>query len=117
MQAIEKVIPRATVEAVLRQQDAWHERERKFSMVAVVLVLITMSLYRHLPIGHVIRRLAQGLRFLWPDPTYAVPAASAFSYRRYRLGGSTMEALFKQVARPLARRETRVSFRATPDGP
>ncbi len=110
MQAIEKVIPRATVEAVLTQQDAWHERERKFSMVAVVLVLITMSLYRHLAIGHVIRRLAQGLRFLWPDPTYTVPGASAFSYRRYQLGVSTMQALFKQLARPLARRETPGAF-------
>src|SRR5690606_31435145 len=110
MQAIEKVIPRATVEAVLTQQDAWHERERKFSMVAVVLVLITMSLYRHLAIGHVIRRLAQGLRFLWPDPTYTVPGASAFSYRRYQLGVSTMQALFKQLARPLARREPPGAF-------
>ena len=110
MQAIEAIIPRASVEAVLTQQAAWHERERKFSMVAVVLVLVTMSLYRHLAIGHVIRRLAQGLRFLWPDSTYAVPGASAFSYRRYQLGVSTMEALFKQVARPLATRETPGAF-------
>lgn len=110
MQAIEEVIPRATVEAVLTREQAWHERERKFSMLAVVLVLITMNLHRHLAIGHVIRRLVQGLRFLWPDPTYPIPGASAFSYRRYQLGVSTMEALFKQVARPLATTETPGAF-------
>ena len=77
MQAIEKVIPQATVEAVLTEQQAWHERERKLSMPAVVLALIMMSLYRHLAIGHVIKKMAQGLRFLWPDPTYPVPGSGA----------------------------------------
>ena len=79
MQAIEKVIPQATVEAVLTEQQAWHERERKLSMPAVVLALIMMSLYRHLAIGHVIKKMAQGLRFLWPDPTDPVPGASTTS--------------------------------------
>jgi len=51
-----------------------------------------------------------GLRFLWPDPTYAVPGASAFSYRRYRLGVSTMQALFQQITRPLATPETPGAF-------
>ena len=110
MQALEAVIPQATVEAVLTREQAWHERERKFSMHAVVLVLIMMNLYRHLAIAHVIRRLAQGLRFLWSDPAYAVPGASAFSYRRYQLGVSTMQALFEHVARPLATRDTPGAF-------
>jgi hypothetical protein len=110
MQALEEVIPRATVEAVLTGEQAWHERERKFSMTAVVLVIIAMNLYRHLALGHVIRRVVQGLRFLWPDPTYPVPGASAFSYRRYQLGVSTMEALFKQIARPLATPQTPGAF-------
>lgn len=110
MQALEEAIPRTTVEAVLTQERAWHERERKFSMLAVVLVLIAMNLYRHLAIGHVIRRVAKGLRFIWPDPAYPVPGASAFSYRRYQLGVSAMEALFKQVARPLATAETPGAF-------
>ena len=110
MQAIEEVIPHATVEAVLTQEQAWHERERKLSMTVVVLALVMMNLYRHLALEHVMRRLAQGLRFLWPDPTYAVPGASAFSYRRYQLGVSTMERLFKQVTRPLATEETPGAF-------
>jgi len=110
MQAIEEVIPRATVEAVLTQEQAWHERERKLSMTVVVLALVMMNLYRHLALEHVMRRLAQGLRFLWPNPTYAVPGASAFSYRRYQLGVSTMERLFKQVTRPLATEETPGAF-------
>lgn len=110
MQALEAVIPQATVEAVLTREQAWHKRERKFSMHAVVLVLIAMNLYRHLAITHVIGRVVQGLRFLWPEAAAPVPGASAFSYRRYQLGVSTMQALFQHVARPLATPETPGAF-------
>ena len=111
MQALARVIPRSQIEMVLTQENAWHERERKLSMVVVVLILIAMSLYRSLSIGHVMRKLAQGLRFIWPDPDYSLAKANAFSYRRYRLGAAPMERLFKQVARPMATEQTRGAFR------
>lgn len=110
MQALEKVIPRTAIETVLTQHNAWHERERKLTMVAVVLVLIAMNLYRHFSMGHVLRRLAQGLRFIWPHPDYEVAKASALSYRRYRLGAPPMVHLFKHIARPMASQETRGAF-------
>ena len=32
------------------------------------------------------RKLAQGLRFIWRDPEHRLPRDSAISYRRYQLG-------------------------------
>lgn len=110
MQTLEKVIPRARVEAVLTEQQAWHERERKLSMVVVVLVIIAMNLYRHLAIGHVMRRVVQGLRFIWPEDSYRVPRDTAFSYRRYQLEAKPIERLFKAVATPIATPETPGAF-------
>jgi hypothetical protein len=44
-----------------------------------VWVVIAMNLFAHLSIGHVMRKLARGLRFIWPDPSYRRPKASAFT--------------------------------------
>jgi len=110
MQALAKAIPRAEIEAALTRENAWHERERKLSMVAVVLIVIAMNLYRHLSMGHVIRKVAQGLRFIWPDSDYAVAKAPALSYRRYQLGARPMGQIFQQVARPMATRQTQGAF-------
>jgi hypothetical protein len=110
MQALEKVIPCTVIEAVLTEHQAWHERARKLTMVTVVLVLIAMNLYRHVSMGHVLRKVAQGLRFLWPDPDYDVAKAQAVSYRRYQLGAAPMVDLFKEIARPMAREETQGAF-------
>ena len=110
MQALAQAIPRTEIEAALTHERAWHERERKLSMVAVVLILIAMNLYRPFSIGHVMRKVAQGLRFIWPEPDYAVAKANALSYRRYQLGAPAMVRLFKQVARPVATEETRGAF-------
>ena len=110
MQALAQVIPRWQIEAALTHERAWHERERKLSMVAVVLILIAMNLYRHHAIGHVMRKVSQGLRFIWPNPDYEVAKAHALSYRRYQLGAPPMVRLFKQIARPMAREETQGAF-------
>jgi hypothetical protein len=50
------------------------------------------------------------LRFVWPDPTYRVPGASAFVYRRYQLGVQPVQALFERLARPIATAQTPGAF-------
>lgn len=110
MQALESVIPRATIEAALTQAHAWQRRERKLSMVMVVLVLIAMNLYRTVSLGHVLRKVVQGLRFIWPDSNYAVAKAHAFTYRRYQLGVPVMQQLFHQICRPMATQATHGAF-------
>jgi hypothetical protein len=55
--------------------------------------------------------VSQGLRFIWPDPTYRVPGASAFVYRRYQLGAAPVVALYERLARPIATAQTPGAFR------
>jgi hypothetical protein len=80
-------------------------------MVVTVWVVIAMNLFAHLSIGHVMRKLARGLRFVWPDPSYRLPKASALTYRRYQLGARSMAALFRRLCRPLATPQTPGAFR------
>jgi hypothetical protein len=110
LEAIGRAVPVDQVQAVIREEGAQETRERKFNMVVVVLVVIAMSLYTYLSIEHVIKRVAQGLRFIWPDPDYAVPGDNAFTYRRYQLNARPMAALCHQVCRPIATPQTPGAF-------
>jgi Insertion element 4 transposase N-terminal len=70
-----------------------------------------MNLFAHLSIAHVMRKLARGLRFIWPDPSYRLPQASALTYRRYQLGARPLAALFRRLCRPMATPQTPGAFR------
>ena len=71
-------------------------------MVVTVWVIIAINLYAHLSIGPVMRKLARGLRFIWPAPNYRLPKASALTSRRYQLGARPLAALFRRLCRPMA---------------
>jgi hypothetical protein len=109
--ALARAIPQATVEAVLTDLGAQARRERKLSMPVVVWTLIAMNLYTQLAVQHVLRRVAQGLRYVWPDPAYRVPGKAALCYRRYQLGARPLAALFHRVCRPLATEATPGAYR------
>src|SRR3954453_12735405 len=86
LEAIASVVTQDTVNAVLQQHHAFEIRERKRCMSMVVWVLIAMNIYSNLSIAHVLCKVSQGLRFIWPQPDIAPANKSAFSYRRYQLG-------------------------------
>jgi hypothetical protein len=79
-------------------------------MIAVVLLIVALHIYSRLSIDHVFKRLGKGLRFIWPDPDWKMPAASALSYRRYQLGARPIVALFHRLCRPLANEATPGAF-------
>jgi hypothetical protein len=111
LEALEHAVPLDTIKAVLRQEAVQAQRERKLNMVMTVLVVLAMHLYSHLALPHVLRKIAQGLRLIWPDPTYPLPTASALTYRRYQLGVRPLAALFHRVCRPMATPQTPGAFR------
>ena len=111
IEALERAVPLQTIKGVLDQQGVQVQRERKLKMVVTGWVVMAMNLYAHLSIGHVIRKLARGLRFVWLDPRYRLPKAHAFTYRRYQLGARPLAALFRQLCRPLATPHTPGAFR------
>jgi len=79
-------------------------------MPAVISVMIAMGLLPILSIPHVLAKVAQGLRYVWPDPRMRLPGASALSQRRQQLGVRPMQVLFQRVCRPRATKETPGAF-------
>jgi hypothetical protein len=110
LEAIGQAVPMGEIKAVLQEGEVKESRERKLNMVVMVLLVIAMNIYTHLSIGHVMRKLAQGLRFIWRDPEHRLPWDSAVSYRRYQLGARPLVALFHRVCRPMATPETPGAF-------
>ncbi len=102
LEAIDRAVPMTEIKAVLQETGSQEIRERKLNLVVVVLLTIAMSIYTHLSIGHVMQKIARGLRFVWAEPDWPVAKDSAITYRRYRLGAEPLVALFHRVCRPMA---------------
>lgn len=95
-------MPLAAIKAVRPQEGVHEQRERQLNMVVTVLVILAMHLYTPLHLGHVMRKIAPGRRFLWPAPHSPLPKASAMTSRRYQLGARPLAALCHRVCRPMA---------------
>ena len=110
LDALSRVVPAQTIRAVLAAEGDPGRRERKLTMTVVVFLVIAMNLYAELSLGQVLSKLAQGLRYIWPDPDYALAGDAALSYQRYQLGARTLVALFHRFCRPLATARTQGAF-------
>jgi hypothetical protein len=111
LDVFDQIIPVSLISEMLSQCQAWEERERSLNMVAVISVIIAMGLLPSLSIPHVLQKMAQGLRYIWPDPDIRLPGASALSYRREQLGVEPLRQLFQQVCQPRATPQTKGAFR------
>jgi hypothetical protein len=111
LDVFDQIIPVSLISEVLSTCDAWEKRERDLNMVAVISVVIAMGLLPNLSIPHVLQKMAQGLRYIWSDPTISLPGASALSYRREQLGIQPLRQLFEQVCQPRATPQTPGAFR------
>ena len=110
MAFVERIVPRATIARVLAAEGLQTERERKLNLWVTVLLIIMINLYTTESIGAVLEKMAQGLRYIWPDPDYRVANAGAISYRRYQVGARPLVALFHQVCQPIATPDTPGAF-------
>ena len=110
LEVLQEVYPRETVEQVLSDCHAWEKREKALSMVAIVYLVIALTLFPRLTIGGVLRRLASGARFLWPDPNEAVATEGAICQRRQQLGVTVLRQLFRRCCHPLATPSTKGAF-------
>ena len=110
LEVLQEVYPRETVEQVLSDCHAWEKREKALSMVAIVYLVIALTLFPRLTVGGVLRRLASGARFLWPDPNEAVATEGAICQRRQQLGVTVLRQLFRRCCHPLATPSTKGAF-------
>ena len=107
---LERYYPRELVSELLSQCRAWQVRERKLSQLLIVYYIIALSLFRQCNVTEVVAHLARGLRWLWPDPSIALPTGGALTARRQSLGLLVMRWLFRRCCRPLATKATRGAF-------
>ncbi len=108
--AIDHIVPRAAIAEALAAEGRLTERERKLNLLITVLLVIMINIYTSDSMADVLEQMAQGLRYIWPDPDYVLPKASAITYRRYQVGARPMVALFQRVCQPLATPETPGAF-------
>jgi hypothetical protein len=109
-ESISQVVSMQQVKELLAIEGVSEQRERKLNMAITVFIVIGMGLFSHLSIGKVLKQMAKGLRYIWPDPTYAVATDSAITYRRNQLGARPLVELFRRVCRPIATEETPGAF-------
>ena len=110
LEVIGRVVPKAAITAVLADAGICEQRERKLNLVVTVLLMIAMNIYSRTSIGGVMRKIAGGLRYIWPDADYQVASDSAISYRRYQVGARPLVALFHRLCHPMATPDTPGAF-------
>ena len=111
LEVLQDLFPLKAVEQVRTSCHAWEKRERALNMVTIVYLIIALTLFPRLTVAGVLRRLASGARFLWPDPRVAVPTDGAICQRRQQLGVTPVRQLFRRCCRPQATQETKGAFR------
>ena len=109
--ALERALPQQAIQAALAYHGLTTVRERKLTLLLTVWLVVALHLYPTVSIAGLWRKLARGVRFLWPDPAIALPADSALAYRRAQLGARPVVTLFQQVGQPIATPQTRGAFR------
>lgn len=110
MGMLQEVIPPSQIEELLDTYQMWEERERKTNMETIVYWLIALHLYPMLSQRRVYSKMVSGLRTIRDDVPKAIPAKSAFSYRRKQLGSEILQELFTSIAGPKASKETPAAF-------
>jgi len=109
--AVERIVPRETIEAVFEETGARTPRKRKLNLPFVALWLILLNLFRHLAYTEVLEEMAGEIDLQGYSPDFRLPTAGALVYRRHQLGVRPMAALFHRICRPIATPKTRGAFR------
>ncbi len=94
--------PVALVDRVLLEVGRLERRVRLLPSRVVVYYVLAMALYAGEGYRELFRLLVEGLRSVDPALPVVVPAKSAFSKARERVGSEPLKRLFEAVATPLA---------------
>jgi len=94
--------PVALVDRVLLEVGRLERRVRLLPSRVVVYYVLAMALYAGEGYRELFRLLVEGLRSVDPALPVVVPAKSAFSKARARVGSEPLKRLFEAVAAPLA---------------
>jgi hypothetical protein len=110
LQVIDSAVPRSVVEAVATDFAVAGQRQRKLTTEVTILLTVAMNLFTRQSLQQVLVAMITGLRYVWPDPDFAIATKGAITKARYRLGASPVIELFHRVCRPLAVEATSGAF-------
>ncbi len=110
LEVLASIIPQDAICAASRQASRPSRRCRKLPAELSLLLVVAMNLFTHQALHRVLAKLLQGLRFIWPDPTFRSASKGAICRARYRLGPRPLVALFHRVCQPLATANTPGAF-------
>ncbi len=110
IETITRVVPLATIQAILPEYGGAGQRERRLPGWLTVLFCIGMNLLSELSMTGVMEHLMHGTRLIHAADEEAAPTSGAYSQARARLGAKVLERLFKAVCQPLATPATKGAF-------
>src|SRR3954465_12548699 len=99
---IARTFPLGEVREVLAETGRASERERDLPAHVMVYYAIALALYMGASTREVLRRLLEGLRWLWGAEAVRVAGKSGISQARTRLGAEPLRRLYERVVRPVA---------------
>jgi hypothetical protein len=102
LDALGAAVPHTVVQAVVAELGVAEPRRRKLPAEVGLLLSVAMNLFTQDSLDQVRVKRLQGLRFIWPDPTFVPASQGAVCQARYRLGAQPTVALCHRVCQPLA---------------
>jgi len=110
LEGLEKVIPYATLQAVVATYQLSRQRCRKLSAEMGLLMVVGMNLFARQSLSRVLIKLIKGFRFIWPDERMRAATKGAISQLRYEVGAAPVVDLFHRICIPMATEETPGAF-------
>src|SRR5687767_9547625 len=101
-----EAFPLETVRAILRATGREGKRKRLLPASMMVYYVIALGLFVGVGCREVLRRLLDGAMWIWPEQV-RVATESAITQARQRLGSKPIEALYREVVGPIAKKLTR----------
>jgi hypothetical protein len=101
-----EAFPLETVRAILKATGREGKRKRLLPPMMMVYYVIALGLFVGVGCRGVLRELLDGAKWIWPEHV-RVATESAITQARQRLGSQPIEALYREVVAPLAKKVTR----------
>jgi Insertion element 4 transposase N-terminal len=79
VEALSQAIPAVAITQLVAQQGVAEVRQRRMTAALTVWLVSALHVFPSLAISGVFRKLARGLRLLWPDPEVPLPKDSALA--------------------------------------
>lgn len=101
-----EAFPIETVRSILKATGREGKRKRLLPGSMMVYYVVALGLFVGVGCREVLRRLLDGAMWIWPDDI-RVASESAITQARQRLGAKPIEALYREVVVPIAKKSTR----------